>query len=115
VARSLEYPHRPIRASMPVRTAAVNSVLARIISDTLSRDGMVCAFVVSCFRSTLSQTCIAESKYCSLFMNLCGILCYRVVGNVLINERGDRWINPGDQTRMVSRFVLASAKQDRKL
>jgi hypothetical protein len=41
VARSLEYPHRPIRASIPVRTAVMNSVLARIASETLSCDGIV--------------------------------------------------------------------------
>lgn len=40
VALSLEYPHRPIRASIPFRTAAANSVLARISSETLSRDGI---------------------------------------------------------------------------
>jgi len=112
VARSLEYPHRLIRASMPVRTAAVNSVLARISSETLSRDGIACFCCV--FRSTLSQKYIAESKYCSLFVNFCGILSCLVVGNVLINECVDRWIGPGDQ-RVRPRFVLASAKQDRKL
>jgi len=45
VARSLEYPHRLIRAPMPVRTAVANSVLARIASETLSRDGIVMACV----------------------------------------------------------------------
>ena len=43
VALSLEYPHRLIRASMPCRTAVANSVLARISSETLSRDGILCS------------------------------------------------------------------------
>jgi len=41
MARSLEYPQRPISASMPVRTAATNSVRARTSSGTLSRDGII--------------------------------------------------------------------------
>jgi len=48
VALSLEYPHRLIRASIPFRTAAANSVLARISSETLSRDGI---FVVVAMES----------------------------------------------------------------